>query len=94
MNKTINNSSPGNNINKLVNNKVNSVVDLKWKWTLIITMLVIGVFNPFMYTFTDMITMNNGYIYDHDEMKPTYFGMFIHLIVFIGLLRLMFQYEV
>lgn len=82
-----------NGLNKVVNNRVNSVVDLKWKWTIIISLLAIGVFNPFMYTFTDMLFMNNGYIYDQDEMKVTVFGMILHLIVFMGLLRLMFEYE-
>ena len=83
-----------NGLNKVVNNRVNSVVDLKWKWTIIISLLAIGVFNPFMYTFTDMLFMNNGYIYDKDEMKVTVFGMLLHLVVFMGLLRLMFEYEV
>ena len=83
-----------NGLNKVVNNRVNSVVDLKWKWTIIISLLAIGVFNPFMYTFTDLLFMNNGYIYDKDEMKVTVFGMILHLIVFMGLLRLMFEYEV
>ena len=82
-----------NGLNKVVNNRVNSVVDLKWKWTIIISLLAIGVFNPFMYTFTDLLFMNNGYIYDQDEMKVTVFGMILHLIVFMGLLRLMFEYE-
>jgi hypothetical protein len=80
--------------NNVVNKRVDSVVDLKWKWTIIISLLAIGVFNPFMYTFTDMLFMNNGYIYDQDEMKVTVFGMILHLIVFMGLLRLMFEYEV
>lgn len=79
--------------NNVVNKRVDSVVDLKWKWTIIISLLAIGVFNPFMYTFTDMLFMNNGYIYDQDEMKVTVFGMILHLIVFMGLLRLMFEYE-
>tara|TARA_B100001250_G_C19812440_1_gene796375 strand:+ start:3523 stop:3801 length:279 start_codon:yes stop_codon:yes gene_type:complete len=92
MNKPINNTGGG--INKVVNNKLNKVIDLKWKWTIIIALLAIGVFNPFMYTFTDMIFMNNGYVYDHDEMKPTSFGMLFHLFVFMGLLRIMFEYEI
>ena len=79
--------------NNVVNKRVDSVVDLKWKWTIIISLLAIGVFNPFMYTFTDLLFMNNGYIYDQDEMKVTVFGMILHLIVFMGLLRLMFEYE-
>ena len=88
------NKNAGHGLNKVVNNKMNSVVDLKWKWTIIIAMLAIGVFNPFMYTFTDMILLNNGYIYDQDEMKPTSFGMLFHLFVFMALLRIIFEYEV
>lgn len=68
-------------------------IDLKWKWSLIITALVIGLFNPFMYSLTDFILLNGGVTYDKRENDGTVFGKMLHLVVFVGLLRIMFAYN-
>lgn len=78
-----------------INNKPTSFLhlDLKWKWTLIITLLMIGIFNPFMYSFTNYVFLNQEYIYESDEMRPTTMGVLIHLIVFMLVLRYLLEYD-
>ena len=89
-----------NNIPKINNaptlNKSNKAflnLDIKWKWTLIITLLMIGIFNPFMYSLTNFIFLNNNHIYDTDEMRPTTLGVLLHVMVYMLVLRYLLDYD-